>query len=88
MMRNVVMVASLMVAGLASASDHGGGHHGPAAPAPAFPFGVLGGGAALRVGHRPPSPRRSAGWRGVAPAPPLGTALGNRQEPPLGSCLL
>ena len=30
--------------------------------------------AALRVGHRPPSPRRSAvWWRGVAPAPPLGS---------------
>ena len=43
-------------------------------------------GAALRVGLRPPSPlpspRRGAGWRGVAPAPPLGTPW----EPPLGSC--
>ena len=34
MMRNYVMVASLLVAGLASASDHGGGHHGPTPPAP------------------------------------------------------
>ena len=33
-------------------------------------LGVLGVGAALRVGHRPPSPRRSAVWRGVAPGPP------------------
>ena len=30
-------------------------------------------GAALRVGLWAPSPRRSAGWRGVAPAPPLGS---------------
>ena len=30
-------------------------------------------GAALRVGLRAPSPRHSAGWRGVAPAPPLGS---------------
>ena len=44
-------------------------------------------GAALRVGLRPPSPlpspRRGAGWRGVAPAPPLGTALGNRPWGPV-----
>ena len=30
-------------------------------------------GAALRVGLRPPPPRRSAVWRGLAPAPPLGS---------------
>ena len=35
-------------------------------------------GAALRVGHRPPSPRRtcSAGWRGVALVPPFGGPAG------------
>ena len=33
-------------------------------------------GAALRVGLRAPSPRRGAGWRGVAPAPPLGSCVG------------
>ena len=36
-------------------------------------LGVLGVGVALRVGLRPPPPRRSAVWRGVAPAPPLGS---------------
>ena len=34
MMRNVVMVASLLAAGLSAASDHGGGHHGPTPPPP------------------------------------------------------
>ena len=41
--------------------------------ATAPPLGPVGVGAALRVGLRPPSPRRSAVWRGVAPAPPLGS---------------
>ena len=36
-------------------------------------LGVRGVGVALRVGLRPPPPRRSAVWRGVAPAPPLGS---------------
>jgi hypothetical protein len=36
-------------------------------------LGVLGVGAALGVGRRPPSPRRSAVRRGVAPAPTLGS---------------
>ena len=45
-------------------------HHVRSTLAP--PLGSWGVGAALRVGLRPPPPRRSAVWRGGAPAPPLG----------------